>query len=156
MGQLPDSNLADSDQFLNNVLLPTRLLNDTLTYKFLTPFVSGEECTNPLESVTTKKKLNAIFHINPQKASGSYGFRGKFFQAYWPIIGKEVTRAIQVKAFSSMGNFPFFNLHHIMIKHIPGKDNFEAPDHFWPISLNNTIYKAISKILVQRLRLILK
>lgn len=108
--------------------------------------------SNPLP----RKKIKRNFSYNPQKASGSYGFRGKFFQAYWPIIGKEVTRAIQVKAFSSMGNFPFFNLHHIMIKHIPGKDNFEAPDHFWPISLNNTIYKAISKILVQRLRLILK
>lgn len=47
-------------------------------------------------------------------------------------------------------------LNHTLISLIPKRPALKSPEHFRPISLINTIYKAISKLIVNRLRLILQ
>ena len=47
-------------------------------------------------------------------------------------------------------------MNHTIITLLPENENPDTPNHFRPISLINTIYKAISKILVHRLILILQ
>lgn len=91
--------------------------------------------------------------MDPTKASGLDGFGPQFFQAYWPIVGSELITTI--KRFFHHGQLPLA-LNHTIIALIPKIENPENPNHFRPISLCNTIYKAISKLLVSRLRPILQ
>ena len=120
---------------------------------FIEPFISSTDIDSLLAPISSEDVKNAFFDINPLKAPGSDGFGGKFYQAYWPIIGPELITAVQ--SFFHHGKLPP-SLNHTLITLIPKKEAPESPDHFRPISLINTIYKAISKILVTRLRPILQ
>lgn len=95
----------------------------------------------------------AFNNINPYKAPGFDGFGSKFFQAYQPIIENDVCLAIQ--SFFHHDKL-LLSLTHTLITLILKIDHPETPNHFRPISLINTIYKAISKLLVHRLSPILK
>lgn len=94
-----------------------------------------------------------FFEMNPHKALGSDGFGANFFQAYWPIMDPQICLAIH--GFFHHG-CPPASLNHTIITLIPKTSSPETPNHFRPVSLINTIYKAISKLLVQILCLILK
>lgn len=91
--------------------------------------------------------------MNPHEAPGSDGFGAKNFQAYWHIIGNNICLAIH--GFFHHGHLPP-SLNHIIIALIPKTPTPETPNHFRTISLINSIYKAISKLLVARLCPILK
>lgn len=88
------------------------------------------------------------------KAPGSDGFGLMFFQTYWNIIGNEVTIYGSPELFFHHGQIPPV-LNHTITTLIPKIDNPENPNQFRPISLCNTIYKAIVKLLVSCLRPIL-
>ncbi|XP_056695811.1 uncharacterized protein [Spinacia oleracea] len=127
--------------------------NRSIDLSFLPSFVSEQEQENLILPYSEEEIKNAFLDMNPDKSPGSDGFGPKFFQAYWPIVGKEVTSAIQ--GFFYHGKIPRF-LNHTIIALIPKNDNPENPNHFRPISLCNTIYKAIAKLIVNRLSPILK
>lgn len=91
--------------------------------------------------------------MDPDKSPGSDGFGAKFYQAYWETVGNDI--CIAIKSFFDHSSLPL-SINHTLITLIPKIDNPENPSHFRPISLVNTLYKAISKILVYRLRPILK
>lgn len=125
-----------------------------LDLTFLTPFFSPCDSQLLLALVSTDEIKNALFDINPNKSPGLDGYGAKFFQAYWPIIENDVVIAIQ--SFFHHRKLPP-SLNHTLIALIPKRPLPETPDHYRPIGLiNNTIYKGISKILVNRLRPILQ
>lgn len=91
----------------------------------------------------------AAFSINGGKAPGPDGFSAKFYQAYWHIIGEDVSRDIRLFFETSTLN-PVQNQTHIrMIPKITGPRKVAD---YRPIALCNSHYKIIAKILTRRLK----
>jgi hypothetical protein len=80
------------------------------------------------KEVIEEEIQKTIFHMKANKAPSSDGFFVEFFKATWPIVGKKVIVAI--KGFSAMGDFR-------------------------PISCCNVIYKCITKIISNKMLLLL-
>lgn len=84
--------------------------------------------------------------------SGPDGFPVEFFKTYWRYVGNSLVRAIQA----------FFQSKSILtdctqsfITLIPKIDYPTNINHFRPITLCNTTYKIITKIMANRLRTLL-
>ncbi|KAL0455368.1 UNVERIFIED_CONTAM: hypothetical protein Slati_0876000 [Sesamum latifolium] len=56
--------------------------------------ISEEEGRQLLRHVTPDEVKQAVFDIDEAKAPGPDGYSSGFFKAGWPIVGKEVTKAI--------------------------------------------------------------
>lgn len=92
--------------------------------------------------------LIAINSFQGNKAPSSDEFPIFFFQMYWHIIGDDVTRA--VKEFFGARNF-LKEVNGTFIALIPKKMGVDSMDLFRPISLCNSLYKIISKVLTSRI-----
>ena len=93
-----------------------------------------------------------LFQMGPTKASEPDGMNALFYQKFWHIIGNEVIDV--VLDFLHTGHMVSdINYTHIVL--IPKVKKPEKMADFRPISLCNVIYKIISKVLVNRLKLIL-
>ena len=86
------------------------------------------------------------------KALGSDGMPPLFFQHYWKIIGDEVSTAV-LNCLNS-GSFPQ-SLNNAFITLIPMVKSPSIVSEFLPISLCNTLYKIVSKVMANRLKRIL-
>lgn len=103
-----------------------------------------------LTSEITKEEIrDAIFAVKASSAPGPDGMSGLFFQKYWDIIGDQVVKEIQEVFQSGVmptdWNFTFLCL-------IPKIPNPELMSDVRPISLCSVLYKAVSNILVSRLK----
>ncbi|KAL0456049.1 UNVERIFIED_CONTAM: LINE-1 retrotransposable element O protein [Sesamum latifolium] len=90
-----------------------------------------------------------IFGMANFKSPGSDGFPHSFYKQYWHIVGKQVIEAI-LHFFSSENIVQAIN--HTYISLIPKSSKADSVDQFRPISLCNTTYKVISKILADRIK----
>ena len=85
-------------------------------------------------------------------AQGPDGMPHLFFQYYWDLIGDDVSHSIlHFLNTASLAE----NLNHTFITLIPKKKNLEFLSNFKPISLCNVFYKIFSKVLANRLKIIL-
>lgn len=94
----------------------------------------------------------ALFNMALGKAPSPDGFRPIFFQKSWDILGHRLIQLVK-DVFTSRVVPP--NLNETFICLIPKKKGPTEVTDFRPISLCNTVYKIISKLLVNRLRPIL-
>jgi hypothetical protein len=94
----------------------------------------------------------ALFQMFPLKASGPDGFPAHFFQKHWDLCGEEVTKAV-LRILSGEDTPEGVNKTFIVL--IPKVASPEELGQFRPISLCNVIYKIASKVLANRLKLIL-
>jgi len=127
---------ADLSQCLENV---EHLVSDEMNSSLLRPFTAEEVGL-------------ALSQMHPLKSPGPDGFSAGFFQKAWCFVGEKVSEA--VLSFLNGGPFdPSINATNICL--IPKNSAPESVKDYRPISLCNVVYKLISKVLANRMKLVL-
>nr|GEV20939.1 hypothetical protein [Tanacetum cinerariifolium] len=80
------------------------------------------------------------------------GFTIEFFKDTWDVVGKDLLVAVQ--SFFQLGFLPK-GINSTILTLIPKKKGAKTMKHYRPISCCNVIYKTISKILANRLKVLL-
>ena len=94
----------------------------------------------------------AIKQMAPLKSLGPDGMTHLFYQNYWSLIGSDVTHSIL--HYLHNGVLPK-SLCHSFITLISKVKNPEYVSQFRPISLSNVLYRIFSKVLANRLKIIM-
>ena len=114
--------------------------------------LSNEEASHLTLPFSPEDVKLAIFDIAEDKAPGPDGFSSGFFKAAWPVVGTEVTRA--VLDFFTTGKL-LKQVNTTLLALIPKVHTPMSVNDFRPISCCNVLYKVITKLLVQRLSMVL-
>ena len=88
---------------------------------------------------------NALFAMKPFKAPGPDGIHVGFYQRFWGNVGASMKH--EIKQIFQDRKVPHY-LNQTLIALIPKQDGPTSIGHFRPISLCNSVYKILSKILV--------
>lgn len=115
--------------------------------------ITGEMNRKLLRLVIFEEVRKATLNLGSLKAPGLDGFLGIIFKKHWNVVGENVFYA--AKEFFKSGIWPaFVNETHIaLVLKIPKPEILVL--HFRPISLCNFIYKIISKVIVNKLKVIM-
>jgi hypothetical protein len=116
------------------------------------PVISAEEnqilCSIPTEDEVVK----ALSSLGSSKAPGPDGFTALFYKKYWSVVRGAILNCVWDfflhKNLSREQNHTFITL-------VPKQSRSHSVNHFRPISLCNISYKIISKILANRLKVVL-
>ncbi|CAN1136622.1 Transposon TX1 uncharacterized 149 kDa protein [Linum perenne] len=103
-------------------------------------------------SVTSKEVYEAIFSIPDEKTPSSDGFPTTFFKKNWNIVGLHVTEV--ALSFFLTGKMPLF-VNCISLILIPKKNNATIMKNYRSISYCNVMYRLVSKIIANRLAMVL-
>ncbi|KAH9672067.1 reverse transcriptase domain-containing protein [Citrus sinensis] len=103
----------------------------------------------PFSAIEVK---DAVFGMHPDKSPGPDGMNPTFYQKFWHIVGEDVVLACL--KFLQDASFPV-GLNDTSIVLIPKKQRPEFLSNMRPIALCNVLYKIISKMLANRMKLVL-
>lgn len=111
--------------------------------------LSEEEKESISHMVTDEEISTALWSLKAFKTLGPDGLHAGFFQRFWHIVGGSVRE--EVKYVFRNRNIPeYLNKNSIVL--IPKIQGLESISNYKPISLCNSVYKIISKIIVGRIR----
>jgi hypothetical protein len=113
------------------------------------PRISDQEALSLTAHVDANDVKRSLWSLKAFKAPGPNGLHPGFFQKCWPIVGDSVVK--EVRQIFSTGRMPEY-LNRTLISLIPKCLGPETLSQFRPISLCNTVYKIVIKIIVSRLR----
>jgi ribonuclease HI len=125
-------------------------MEDSIAY--LSSKVSSQMNEQLLGEFTSEEVSMALSQMAPLKAPGPDGFPVCFFQDNWDRVGRDVCAAA-LHFFNTGCLDESINLTHIAL--IPKMTNPTKVSDFRPISLCNVFYKILSKVLANRLKVIL-
>ena len=143
-------------QFLQDFVCRFTTARESLTRlpnSLTSTVVTAEENESLIKPVTDEEIHDAVFQMDPHKAPGSDGFGASFYQDHWASIKEPLCMAIK-EFFRTSKLLKAVN--HTLIALIPKVANPVTTAQFRPISLCNTIYKIVAKILVNRMKPILQ
>jgi exonuclease III len=114
--------------------------------------VSTEMNNGLMQNFSKDEIVMALKQMSPHKAAGPDGYSAGFYQDNWEVVGDEVCQSVldilNSGIIDNILNFTYIAL-------IPKKPNPVKVTEFRPISLCNVFYKLISKVLSNRLKVIL-
>eukprot|EP00253_Pinus_taeda_P007713 PITA_07713 len=114
--------------------------------------VSNEDNFNLNRPVSEDEISEVLKEMQNSNASGPDGFNVDYFNACWNIVKQDVLNVME----DSRRNKTIMKaLNTTFIALIPKQDSTLIPDRFRPISLCNVVYKIISKVVANRLKLLL-
>lgn len=114
--------------------------------------VSREQNDLLTEEFTDLDVKEAIFSMHPDKSPGPDGMNPAFYQRFWHIIGKDVTKAcLQVLSSCTIPG----SLNDTLVVLIPKMHDPEVITDLRPISLCNVMMKIVTKMLANRLKSLL-
>lgn len=96
-----------------------------------------------------RKKFVPLFKIHPLKSPRLDGFHAFFYQHNWQIVGEDISKFIQTLFLT---DWILEDLTQIKLVLMPNVPNPETVSQLRPISLCNTLYKLLTKLLVNRLK----
>ena len=99
--------------------------------------------------VSIEEIKEALWSMKPYKAPGPDGLHIGFFQRFWLIVRDSMRKEVE-KVFIERKVPEYLNNTHIVL--IPKIQHTETIGNYRPISLCNSVYKIITKILVARIR----
>ena len=103
-----------------------------------------------ISGAVTEDEIKAtLWSLKAFKAPGLDGLHAGFFQRFWLLVGKSVLDEVK-RIFEERRVPEYLNKTHVAL--IPKIQGPETLGNYRPISLCNTVYKIVTKILVARLR----
>ena len=110
----------------------------------------SDEIRDRIGSEVTMEEIRAsLWALKPVKAPGPDGLHAGFYQHFWMEVKNSVYE--EIKEVFKYGVVPSY-LNETLLALIPKGQNPESLNNYRPISLCNSIYKVISKIIVARIR----
>lgn len=111
-----------------------------------------QEAQALIQTVTPEEIKAVLFAMPSNKSPGPDGYNTEFYKSTWGIIGHEFVVAVQsffVKGFLPKG------VNSTILSLIPKKTEAVEMKDYRPISCCNVLYKVISKLIANRLKLLL-
>ncbi|CAN6571052.1 unnamed protein product [Malus baccata var. baccata] len=105
-----------------------------------------------MESVSMEEIKEAALQMGGFKAPGPDGFQGIFYRSFWDIVVEDVNNLVRSFLRDEISPTEINNTHIMLLPKIP---NPVSVSHFRPISLCNYSYKVLSKVLANRLKILL-
>ena len=105
-----------------------------------------------MEEVTQQEIKDVVDQMHPDKAPGPDGFTTRFFQHCWEIIKSDLTKMIRK---SQASNKLGVSTNSAFLALIPKEKGELSFSRFRPISLYNTSYKILTKVIANRLKNVL-
>lgn len=139
-------------QYYKSLFATSKPINIEASLNALDQKVTEEMNHNLLKPFTKAEVQNAVFHLSSYKAPGPNGYWTCFYQDYWHVVGDEVCEV--VLSFLN-SNDSIENINFTFLVMIPKINNPVKIIDYRPINLCNVIYKIITKMLANRLKLIL-
>lgn len=111
-----------------------------------------DDCRKLEEEVTDDEIRKVLFAMPSNKSPGQDGFPCEFFKTAWPIIAQDFIVAVQsIFRYGCLSK----GINSTILALVPKKiDSMEMRDYH-PIACCNVLYKVVSKILANRLRVLL-
>eukprot|EP00253_Pinus_taeda_P023736 PITA_23736 len=111
-----------------------------------------EEAENLIREVSKEEVESIIKSMAKDKSPGPDGWTIELFQHFFEQIGTELTEVVEESRRKGEIYTPFNST---FIALIPKKEDLESFEDFRPISLCNSLYKIIAKVIAVRLKPIL-
>lgn len=141
-------------QFISPVLNHTPpAIDDIPSLSELLDFWCPENIAEILVCPISESEIkNVLFAMPSNKAPGPDGYPAEFYRSSWPIISRDFT--ISVQSFFMYGFLPK-GVNATILALIPKFQGAETLKDFRPISCCNILYKVVSKILANHLKVFL-
>lgn len=127
-------------------------LHDTRKEWFQTQYtilkLNNEDLEKLHRTVKDEEIKNVIFAMTPWKAPRPDGFPVGFYKKLWKVVDIKVCEIVE-RSWENPTYITEVNQTNIFL--IPKTQQPEYVHHFRPISLCNTIYKVVSKVIIERL-----
>ena len=111
-----------------------------------------EDCGKLEEEVTEEEIRKVLFDMPSNKSPGPDRFPCEFFKMVWSILAHDFTVAVQ---FVFRYGFLPKGINSTILALVPKKNNSMEMRDYRPIACCNVLYKVVSKILANRLKVIL-
>jgi hypothetical protein len=116
---------------------------------YIPRFVNIEQNGILMEEVRKEESKAILCSLQKDKIQGPYGWPMELYFGFYELIEEDLLRVVEK---SKVSGRVLVDLNTTFMELIPKKDDSKTLEAFKPISLCNSIYKSISKLIVRRIK----